>query len=565
MDIKRIFIYAALALVSVTMMSTWQKEQMQKAQQQAVTQSSNSSPSEKASPSTTNATKKIASSENTETAATSASLPTENKMVPSGRVIHLRSDVLDIGIDTKGGRFVSAKLLSYMETLEAKDKPFTLFTTEPQSYYTASMGIANGVEQPINYNASSADAVLREDQQSVSVVLTGKSSNGLDVTKTITLNRGKFDINVELAVKNSSSKVWKGKTFSQITQRKPETKGNSGYFGIHSYSGASISDPANKLFEKVSFKQMAESNFARPVKGGWVAMQQHYFLSAWVPVTTQDNFFYSREANNELFTIGMNGPEFKLAPGESYNYQTRLYAGPEITADLKELAPGLNLTIDYGLLWFISAPIFWVMKHIYSVVGNWGWAIILITVLIKLVFYKLSATSYRSMAAMRKLQPKIEALKERYGDDKQKLSQATMELYKKEKVNPLGGCLPILIQIPVFIALYWVLLESVELRHAPFMLWIRDLSAPDPFYILPILMGLSMLVQQRLNPAPPDPVQAKVMMLLPVFFTFLFLHFPSGLVLYWVVNNVISIIQQWYIMRKYDGGFNMSALAEKKK
>lgn len=321
-------------------------------------------------------------------------------------------------------------------------------------------------------------------------------------------------------------------------------------FHVGSYTGASYSVPGQYKYKKVSFKDMEKNNLNADANGGWIAMQQHYFLSSWIPAKEAKNTIYTRASSGD-YSIGSVSQAIQVKPGQSQNVSAGLYVGPENTEVLQGIAPGLDLTVDYGWLWFLSSILFSIMKAIHSVVGNWGWAIVLVTVLIKLAFYRLSASSYKSMAGMRKLQPKLQALRERYGDDKAKLSQATMELYRAEQVNPLGGCLPILVQIPVFIALYWVLLESVELRQAPFIFWIKDLAAADPYHVLPIIMGATMLIQQKLNPAPPDPTQAKVMMFLPVLFTALFWSFPAGLVLYWIVNNTLSILQQWYITRKY--------------
>jgi len=315
--------------------------------------------------------------------------------------------------------------------------------------------------------------------------------------------------------------------------------------------GGAITSP-DKAYQKISFSDMLDGNLSKNVKGGWAVMQQHYFLSAWIPNKQKTNHYYTSVSQNGIYTIGFVGPRLKIAPGDKLSTKTTFYAGPQLSDRLQAIAPNLDLTVDYGWLWFISIAIFWLMKKIYLLIGNWGWSIVLVTIAIKALFYKLSATSYRSMAKMRRLAPKIKALKERVGNDKQKMSQATMELYKKEKVNPFGGCLPILIQIPFFIALYYVLIESVELRQAPFIFWIHDLSIKDPFYVLPVLMGISMFIQQKLSPAPPDPIQAKMMMLLPVVFTVFFLNFPAGLVLYWFVNNTLSILQQWYVMRKLE-------------
>lgn len=361
--------------------------------------------------------------------------------------------------------------------------------------------------------------------------------------------KGSYLIDVDYKIANQGNHEWVGYMNTQLIRSSPK-EDKSSVFHVGSYTGASYSEPGKHRYQKVSFSDMNKGNLDVDSKGGWVAMQQHYFLSAWIPNANSTNKFYTRSVNND-YTIGAVSQPITLQPNQEKTIGSKLYVGPEITSVLKSIAPSLDLTVDYGILWFLSSLLFSLMKVINNVVGNWGWSIVLVTVLIKLAFYRLSAASYKSMAGMRKLQPKLQALRERYGDDKAKISQATMELYKQEKVNPLGGCLPIVIQIPVFIALYWVLLESVELRQAPFILWIKDLSDADPYHVLPLIMGATMLIQQKLNPAPPDPMQAKVMMFLPVLFTGLFWGFPAGLVLYWIVNNTLSILQQWYITRKF--------------
>jgi YidC/Oxa1 family membrane protein insertase len=323
--------------------------------------------------------------------------------------------------------------------------------------------------------------------------------------------------------------------------------GNGGLINLATYFGAAISSQA-KPFQKITFKEMKEKNLDLAITGGWASMIQHYFISAWIPSQTAPANYYSRVLPNGMYTIGVLGSTLTAPAGGKIATESKLYTGPAIADQMSAAAPNLNLTIDYGWFWFISIAIFWMMQKIYDVVGNWGWSIVLVTIVIKILFYKLSAKSYRSMAALKRLQPRMEALKERYADDKQKLTQATMDLYRQEKVNPMSGCLPILIQIPVFIALYWVLVESVQLRQAPFIFWIHDLTQHDPYYVLPLLMGISMFIQQRLNPPPPDPTQAKVMMLMPVIFTVMFANFPAGLMLYWFVNNTLSFMQQWYVM-----------------
>ncbi len=330
--------------------------------------------------------------------------------------------------------------------------------------------------------------------------------------------------------------------------RKNTPPGKSGLINLATYFGAAVSS-SEKPFQKIKFSDMQTKNLNETIVGGWAAMVQHYFVSAWIPDQNSTSQYFTRITEDNLFTVGLLGPKLVASPGVTVETKAKFYAGPAIADRLEKAAPNLQLTIDFGWFWFIAIAIFWMMQHIHSIVGNWGWSIVLVTLVIKLIFYHLSAKSYRSMSMLKKLQPRINLLKERLGDDKQKFTQATLELYKKEKVNPMSGCLPIIIQIPVFIGLYWVLIESVELRQAPWILWIHDLTVKDSYYILPILMGISMFLQQRLNPPPPDPMQAKVMMMMPIVFTALFLNFPAGLMLYWFVNNSLSFLQQWYIMR----------------
>ncbi|MGA9629703.1 MAG: membrane protein insertase YidC, partial [Candidatus Rickettsiella isopodorum] len=406
--------------------------------------------------------------------------------------------------------------------------------------------VLSGKKQIFQYYSSKNNYSLDPGQSDLKVNLICNTCGKAQVQKQFTFKRNDYLIPVSYQISNHSSSIWEGRLYIQFQQKKIAQAHS--LFNISSYTGGAISTQ-DKPYQKISFDKIGQGNISLATQNGWVAMLQHYFLSAWIPPVGQEFHFYSY-AKGDIYTLGMLGMPFQVQPGMEFISQSKLYLGPEIMDRLKAAAPHLDLTVDYGILWFISMALFWLLKHIHHYVGNWGWSIVIVTILIKLAFYHLSAKSYRSMASMRNLQPRLQALRERYSDDKQKLTQATMELYKTEKVNPLGGCLPILVQIPVFIALYWMLLESVELRQAPFILWIHDLSTKDPYYILPILMGITMFVQQRLNPPPPDPTQAKVMQFLPIFFTALFLNFPSGLVLYWVVNNTLSILQQWFIMRR---------------
>lgn len=354
-------------------------------------------------------------------------------------------------------------------------------------------------------------------------------------------------------IDNQSQQPWTGYLFGQLKRDKSGDPSSSTATGTATYLGAALWTK-DEPYRKVSMSNMDDKNLRETVQGGWIAWLQHYFVTAWIPQAGDTNQVQTRKDSQGNYIIGFTGPAVTVPAGAQGETGATLYAGPKSQDKLEELSPGLRLTVDYGILWFIAQPIFWLLQNIHALLGNWGWSIIVLTIVIKLAFFPLSAASYRSMARMRAVSPKMQALKEQFGDDRQKMSQAMMELYKKEKINPLGGCLPILVQMPVFLALYWVLLESVEMRQAPWMFWITDLSIKDPYFILPIIMGVTMFIQQQLNPTPPDPMQARVMKLLPIIFTFFFLWFPAGLVLYWVVNNILSIAQQWYITRQIEAG-----------
>lgn len=473
----------------------------------------------------------------------------------SGHVIHVKTDVFDVDIDALGGNFNQIKLLEYPESLNSKT-PILFLNNNPEERYIAQSGLLgqNGPDTSKGqalYSSEQTEYKMGPDQKELQVKLNWQSPEGLKITKIFTFKRNNYQINVNYVIENQSKQPWDGNLYMQLMRKDSPPPNSQGLANMATYFGAAVSSP-QKPFEKISFKDMTKQNLNQSITGGWAAMVQHYFVSAWVPEQNTTSQYFTRVTNDGLYTIGAIGPKVVVNPGATVDIPSKFYAGPAIADKLDKVAKGLDLTIDYGWFWFISVIIFWMMQKIYSIVGNWGWSIVLVTVIIKLLFYHLSAKSYRSMSALKKLQPKINALKERLGEDKQKFTQATLELYKKEKVNPMSGCLPILIQIPVFIALYWVLIESVYLRQAPFILWIHDLSIKDPYYVLPILMGLSMLLQQKLSPPPPDPIQAKMMMLMPVVFTILFINFPAGLMLYWFVNNTLSVLQQWYIMHSLE-------------
>lgn len=470
----------------------------------------------------------------------------------SGKTVSVNNGLMLLKINLDGGNVVSAKLLKYSKSLQ-DSAPVHLMSTKKNDFYVAQSGlVGKGFNnQKIKYTAKQSSYTLG-DKNKLTINLYAKTSNGLIVEKQYTVHKGRYLVDVNYKVTNNSSKTWHGRFYGQLL-RVPPTKHRHGILSSYtSFTGAVVSTPSEH-FSKLTFSDIANSNYQQTADpGGWAAMVEHYFTSAWVPTHKQKTEVYSRVFGSNTYGVGIANPTISIAPGKTNTTGAQLYIGPGVSSRLEAVAPYLNLTIDYGWLYFISEFLFFLMTHIYQLVGNWGVSIILVTILIKAVFYPLSAKSYRSMAKMRMLQPKMKALKEQFGSDKQAMGKATMELYRKEKVNPLSGCLPILIQIPVFIALYWMLMASVELRQAPFIFWIKDLSVHDPYYVLPILMGLSMFVQQRLNPPPPDPTQAKVMMMLPVVFTVLFLGFPSGLVLYWLCNNCISILQQWYVLRKVE-------------
>ncbi|HXH55543.1 MAG TPA: membrane protein insertase YidC [Gammaproteobacteria bacterium] len=472
------------------------------------------------------------------------------------REIQIKTDVLNVKIDKLGGDITQLILTTYAEDEKNFGQGFVLFDSSDKRYYVAQSGLT-GEQGPdkrgvgrAKYETHQANYQLEDNQTDLIVDLKTTARAAVDVIKRFVFHRGSYIVDVEYLIFNKSKEDYKGSFYARL-KRKAGKDTSGGFLGVQTFTGAAIHTPKTP-YKKISFKDIAEKPLEESVQGGWAAMVEHYFVSAWVPSSGITSLYQTNSLENDIYSVGFVEPVFTVAAGEEKSIKAQLYAGPEITEDLGKLAPGLELAVDYGILWPICQPIFWLLKKAFQLTSNWGLAIILTTVIIKALFYKLSASSYRSMGNMRKLQPKLEALKQRFGDDKQKYSQGMMELYKKEKINPLGGCLPVVVQIPVFIALYYVLLGSVELREAPFYLWITDLSDKDPFYVLPILMGLSMLVQQKLNPAPPDPVQAKVMMLMPVIFTVLFLNFPAGLVLYWFVNNMLSIAQQWLITRKIE-------------
>jgi YidC/Oxa1 family membrane protein insertase len=476
---------------------------------------------------------------------------------PDTRIVQIYSDVLQLAVDLEGGDIVELDLPKYPAKLNEPNTPFTLLEQDNTRTYIAQSGLigADGIDNNGRPTYSSTSSIYRmEDGKNELVVdLTWQNEAGVKVTKRFTLERGDYLIKVDYLIENGSAKRWQANLFGQL-KRDSSTDPSAaatGSMGLHPFLGAALTQPDDH-FTKFTFKKMAEDPFKATLPGGWVAMIQHYFLSAWIPDPAQSHTYSTRVTSSGFNIAGFTSPALVLDPGQQGQVGAQFYGGPKDQYRLKEISPYLELSVDYGWLWWIAQPLFWLLTKIHGLVGNWGVAIILLTVTIKAAFFKLSATSYRSMANMRRVQPKMQDIREQFADDKQKQSQAMMELYRKEKINPMGGCLPILVQMPVFIALYWTLMESVELRQAPFILWIKDLSVMDPYFVLPLLMGASMFFMQMLNPPPPDPMQAKIMKWMPIVFTFFFLWFPAGLVLYWVVNNLLSMAQQYVITRQIE-------------
>jgi len=477
----------------------------------------------------------------------------------SQRVV-LSNDVLRLAIDMRGGSVVDARLLDYGQSAASDSPRVQLLSSAPEHFFVAqsglvsSKGAAPSHESEFVSESIGDELALRDGEQQVSLSLRWSDGNGLSVRKHFTLNRGSYVLSMRDEVENHSNAVWQGHVYRQL-QRVPPVIVNSGFNNPEGYSfaGAAWYSPEEK-FEKRKFDTLAKEPLQQTVSGGWIAMLPHHFMAAWIPDAGDSNTFATAIIANGTprYVIREVGPSLSAQPGASASSEARLWIGPKLQSELPHVAPGLERTIDYGIFTLISDPLFAVLSFLHSLFGNWGWAIIGLVVLIKGVFFKLSEKQYLSMAKMRKLQPRIEALKERYGEDKQKFQQAMLELYKKEKANPASGCLPILIQIPVFIALYWVLLESVELRHAPWIGWIQSLTDRDPYFVLPVLNMLSMYFTQKLSPAPGmDPIQKKFMQLMPLIFGVMFAFFPAGLVLYWTTNGSLGLLQQWVIMRRH--------------
>lgn len=529
MESQRNILFIGLAFASFLL---WQQWQIDKAPQKLTTQS-------------TAVTTTTVDSHSTDVPDADTTVPATT--VLSKELITVNTDQFLIKIDPVGGDIVHSALIQHKLELE-QDEPFVLLEQSKNNNYIAQSGLIgrNGIDSSIrgraHFNSPSQEYTLDPGQDTLEVNLDYTAENGVIYTKRFVFHRDQFNIDVDYLINNTSSEQLQVQMYGQIKQSIQQSEGS---MMMPTYRGAAFSSTDTR-YEKYSFDDMADKNLNVPTLGGWAAMLQHYFVSAWIPPKNDKNTIFSSISAGGQANIGFRGAVYDIAPGTEQVISAAFYVGPKHQEALSELSDSLNLVVDYGFLWWLAVPIYQLLMFFQSIVGNWGVAIILITLSVRGILYPLTKAQYTSMAKMRNLQPKLQALKDRIGDDRQKMGQAMMELYKKEKVNPMGGCLPILLQMPIFIALYWVLLESVELRHAPFMLWIDDLSVQDPYYVMPLLMGLSMFIMQKMQPMAPtmDPMQVKMMQWMPVVFTVFFLWFPAGLVLYWLVGNIVAITQQ---------------------
>jgi YidC/Oxa1 family membrane protein insertase len=469
----------------------------------------------------------------------------------SDKRVSVTTDTLAVELDTRGGDIREVTLLKHPAHGDVK-QPFKVMQDKAGAYFIAQSGLlGTGLPNHTAVWTAAATKYSLTATDMLEVPFTNNDLPGVLVTKTVVFTRGSYVIDVRYDVKNESAVALAPTAYFQFLRdgNPPEGESSGNMFtGVATFTGPAIYSDAKK-FQKVNFTDIDKNKQEHVKEGtdGWIAMVQHYFVSAWLPADKSKREFFTKKVSDKIYSLGVITPMAPIAAGSSGQLSMPLYVGPQEQEKLKELAPGLDLVVDYGWLTVLAYPMFLVLSWINKIVANWGWTIIIFTILLKLVFFPLNQKAGKSMAHMKQLAPKVEALKARYGDDKVKMNQAMMELYRTEKVNPLGGCLPILIQMPFLIAMYWVLLGAVELRNAPWLGWITDLSTPDPFYVLPVIMGASMFIQTKLNPAPPDPVQAKVMLIMPLVFSVMFFFFPAGLVLYWTMQNILGIGQQWYI------------------
>lgn len=532
MDFQRFFLFLIFSFSLYFLWDGWQKHQHPEVQHLATTEST---PGQ------------------TQVLLPTVAVPaaSSEQKIQTGKTITVKTDFIQAEINTVGGDLRHLELLNHKDT-DDSTKPFVLLQQQEQHTYMAQTGLLGSGLPTHNtlYSTSLASYQLGEGKDSLEVRLQTTSTSGVIINKVFVFHRGSYQVDVGYEIDNRSKEPFNSSAYFQLVRDTFEPTGASKF--VPTYTGPAVYTEQEK-FQKVDFSSIEKNNtkYPKSTDNGWIGMLQHYFVAAWLPKEKSPREYFTRKLDNGLYSAGVIIPVETIAPGMTGKISMHLYAGPA-QSTLDKIAPGLGLTVDYGWLTILARPIFWSLIQIHGFVLNWGIAIIILTIIIKLIFFPLSAASYRSMAKMRLVAPKLEKIKQQYGDDREKLNRAMMDLYKTEKINPLGGCLPVLIQIPVFIALYWSILASVEMRYAPFYGWITDLSRPDPYFVLPLIMGVSMLIQSKLNPTPPDPIQAKLMQIMPVVFSVVFFFFPAGLVLYSVVNNVLSIAQQWYITHKSD-------------
>ena len=540
MDTRRLVLVMIFVFSSFMLWENWQKYNQPKpvAGEQAAATVASDAPKPSAS---------------LQAGAATATPSTDVPAVASAETFTVTTDLVKATVSSQGGDLVKLELLKYKDH-EDKEKTFVLFD-DLHKYIAQSGLIGEGLPTHRSvFKRVAGPTELADGANELKVRLEAAAANGVKVAKVLTFKRGSYVVDVAWEIANGSDKAIAPHAYFQLQRDDVKPAGETKM--VSTFTGPAVYTEGDK-YQKIDFSNIAENKakFAKNADNGWLAMVQHYFVAAWVPKDkTQREYYMRKLEGGNLFQAGLIVPVAEIAPGAKAETAVTLYAGPQEQSALKQIATGLDLVVDYGWLTVVAAPIFWALQAIHSLVGNWGWAIVVLTIAIKAVFFPLSAASYKSMAKMRTVTPRLQQLKERYADDKQRLNQEMMKLYQTEKINPLGGCLPILVQIPVFIALYWVLLGAVEMRDAPWILWIKDLASADPYFILPVIMMVSMFIQTKLNPTPPDPIQAKVMMMMPLVFGVMFFWFPAGLVLYWVVNNVLSIAQQWQITRMIETG-----------
>lgn len=533
MDFQRVFLFLIFSFSIFLLWDGWQKQQ-------------NPAPAIVSAASTP-----VASPSLTVLAKPDTSAVSVKQIAQKGEKIIVKTDFFRAEINTIGGDINHIELLKHFDTVD-KTKPFVLFQQSDSHKYMAQTGLL-GADLPTHnslFTSSFKEYEIAGGKNSIEVRLNAMNSKGAKVSKLFIFHKSSYLIDVNYEIENTGTEPLAPSAYFQLVRDDVEPVGGTMF--VPTYTGAAIYTEQEK-FQKIDFPSIAKNNASLPkaADNGWAGMLQHYFVSAWLPKDKSPREFYVKQLESNLYSVGVIQPIAAIAPGKTGGISVPLFVGPAQNS-LDDIAIGLGLSVDYGFLTIIAKPLFWLLTFIHDWVQNWGLAIIILTILIKLVFFPLSAASYRSMAKMRVVAPKLAKIKEQYGDDRERLNRAMMDLYKTEKINPLGGCLPILIQIPVFISLYWAILSSVEMRYAPFIGWITDLSKADPYYILPIVMGISMVIQTKLNPVPPDPMQAKLMQIMPVAFSVVFFFFPAGLVLYSVVNNVLSIAQQWHITRNIE-------------